>query len=82
MKTKGEKIHNEDLKNVQLRITNKSYEVLNNFAEEKGVPMTTVIRDAIAVYAILGHYIQEGNKIYLEDPETKEKSQLLITGLT
>lgn len=73
---------NEDLKNIQLKITNKSYDVLNNFAEEKGVPMAAVIRDAIALYALLGHYIKQGNNIYLEDPDTKEKSRLLITGLS
>lgn len=72
----------DNLKNIQLKITSKSYDALNHFADEKGVPMATVIRDAIAVYALLGHYVEKGNKLYLEDPETKEKAQLLITGLS
>lgn len=80
--SKQNTLESDNLKNIQLKITSKSYDALNHFADEKGVPMATVIRDAIAVYALLGHYVERGNKLYLEDPQTKEKSQLLITGLS
>lgn len=72
----------ENLKNLQFKITAKSYDALSAFSEERGVPMATIIRDAISLYAVIGSYIKEGQKLYLEDPETKEKAQLLVTGLS
>jgi Ribbon-helix-helix protein, copG family len=71
----------EPLKNVQLKLTAPSYEALSNFAEERGAPMATIIRDAIALYVLMAQFAKQGNKFYVEDQVTKEKSQLIITGL-
>ena len=61
-----------------LNLTEPEMAIIERLAIEKGVTKTGLVRQAIRLYDSFETRMREGHKLYIEDSDSKEKSELLI----
>lgn len=65
-------------KTMTLNLTDQEMEVLEELAEKKDISKTAIIRQALRLYQLIDVRVSEGEKLYFEDSEKKEKSELML----
>lgn len=68
----------DDRKTMTLNLSGKEMEALDRLAERKGLSKTALVRQALRLYQSLEERFEQGEKIYLEKPDTREKSELMV----
>lgn len=61
-----------------LNLTDAEMTALEELALKKDLNKTVVIRQALRLYQMVDQRIRIGNKLFIEDPMTKDKSELML----
>lgn len=61
-----------------LNLSKNEMLALDRLAESKGQTKSAVLRQALRLYESLDHRISQGAKIILEEPNKKEKAEVLL----
>ncbi len=67
-----------DKKAMTLSLSEREMAVLERLAAEKAMSKTAIIKQAIRLYQSMSQRVDEGNKVYVEDPVTKDKAELMV----
>ena len=65
-------------KTMTLNLTDAEMASLEGLSESKDMSKTAVIRQALRLYEAVHARILRGEKLLFEDPEKKEKTELLV----
>jgi trehalose-6-phosphate synthase len=61
-----------------LNLNGLEMETLERLAERKGLTKTALLRQALRLYQSIEERLDSGQKMLLEHPETKEKTELVV----
>ncbi|WP_035554622.1 transcriptional regulator [Burkholderia sp. 9120] len=61
-----------------LNLTDAEMTVLEQLCEQKDMSKTAVLRQALRLYQLLDNRMQQGEKLFLEDPLAKEKKEVVV----
>jgi hypothetical protein len=67
-----------DKKTMTLNLSESEMEALDKLSEKKGLSKTALVRQALRLYQSVTDRIDTGAKILVENPQTKEKTELLV----
>lgn len=65
-------------KSLVLKLSDHEMEVLAQLAERRGTTKTGLLRQALRLYQSVDERMQQGERLYLEDPQHKEKMELVL----
>ena len=65
-------------KTMTLNLTDAELLVLQSLAEKKGLSKTALMRQALRLYQSVEDRIEQGAKLYFEDADKKEKSEVVV----
>jgi predicted transcriptional regulator len=65
-------------KTMTLNLTNNEMATLDELSKAKDMSKTAVVRQALRLYETVHSRVVQGDKLLLEDPENKEKTELLL----
>ena len=51
---------------------------LESLCERKGLSKTALLRQALRLYQFVDERLERGEKVFVEDPESKEKAELMV----
>lgn len=68
----------EDKKTMTLNLSNREMNALEKMCERKGLSKTQVVKQALRVYQSIEERIELGDKLYCENPATKNKAELML----
>jgi len=55
-----------------------SRDVVERLADEKGLSKTALVRQALRLYQSISSRLDNGEKVFVEHPTTKEKAELMV----
>ena len=61
-----------------LNLSKNEMSALERLAESKGQTRSAVLRQALRLYESLDHRITQGARLVLEEPDKKEKAEVLL----
>ncbi len=61
-----------------LILSDREMGVLGELAQTRGMSKTALLRQALRLYQSITARISEGEKLFMEHPETKEKAELMV----
>lgn len=61
-----------------LNLSAQEMDVVERMADEKGLSKTALVRQALRLYQSVSERLDNGEKIFVEDPATREKAELLV----
>jgi hypothetical protein len=61
-----------------LVLNNKEMDLLDRLAERRGMSKTALVRQALRLYQSVTERIESGEKVFVERPATKEKTELMV----
>ena len=61
-----------------LNLSVQEMEVVERLAEEKGLSKTALLRQALRLYQSISKRLDDGEKVFVEHPTTKEKAELMV----
>lgn len=61
-----------------LNLSDPEMDLLEAICDRKGVSKTALLRQAIKLYQSVEERLEQGNKVFVEDPATKEKAELVV----
>ena len=61
-----------------LNLTDAEMQVLEQMAAQKELSKTALLRQALRLYQIVDDRLARGEKLFLENEHTREKSELLV----
>lgn len=61
-----------------LVLNDKEMDVLDSLAERRGMSKTALVRQALRLYQSVTERIDNGEKVFVEQPATKEKTELMV----
>ncbi len=67
-----------DRKQMTLILSDKEMSVLDQLSETRGMSKTALLRQALRLYQSVTARIDQGEKLYVEHPNTKEKAELMV----
>jgi predicted DNA-binding protein len=67
-----------DRKQMTLVLSSKEMELLHALSERRGMSKTALVRQALRLYQSVTERIDNGDKVFVEQPATKEKSELIV----
>ena len=67
-----------DRRQMTLMLSDREMDVLNGLSERRGMSKTSLIRQALRLYQSVIERIDKGEKVFVEDPATKEKAELMV----
>jgi predicted transcriptional regulator len=65
-------------KTMTLNLTDQEMEVLDELAQKKDISKTGIIRQALRLYQLIDTRLSEGARLYFENGEKNEKSELML----
>ncbi len=65
-------------KTMTLNLTDQEMDALEELAAKKDISKTAIIRQALRLYQLIDVRISDGEKLYFEDSDKKEKSELML----
>ncbi|MBS1993516.1 MAG: ribbon-helix-helix protein, CopG family [Cyanobacteria bacterium SZAS LIN-3] len=65
-------------KTMTLNLTDQEMVILENLAAKKDISKTALVRQALRLYQLIDERIDGGKRLYIEDTERNEKSELMI----
>jgi len=67
-----------DRRQMTLVLNNKDMDLLDRLAERRGMSKTALVRQALRLYQSVTERIENGSKMFVEQPATKEKTELMV----
>lgn len=67
-----------DKRAMTLSLSEREMMLLEKLASDKSMSKTAVIKQAIGLYASMSSRIMQGEKVYMENPVTKDKAELMV----
>jgi hypothetical protein len=67
-----------DKRTMTLNLSSLEMETLERLAERKGLTKTALLKQALRLYQSIEERVVSGQKMLLEHPETKEKTELMV----
>ncbi len=67
-----------DRRQMTLMLSDKEMNVLETLAERRGLSKTALLRQALRLYQSVIDRLEKGEKVFVEDPATKEKAELMM----
>lgn len=61
-----------------LQLSEREMNVLQELAESRGLSKTALLRQALRLYQSITDRLRTGEKLFLENPDTKEKAELVV----
>lgn len=61
-----------------LNLTEREMQVLDDLCAKKGLNKTALLRQALRLYQAVDARLEQGDKLVIENDETKEKSELVV----
>jgi len=61
-----------------LNLSEAEMAVLDTLCERKGMSKTTLLRQALRLYQSIDERLERGEKVFVEDPRSKEKAELMV----
>ncbi len=61
-----------------LALNDREMQILEQLAERHGLTKVGVLRQALRAYQFLDERANQGQKLFIEDPLTKEKTELAL----
>lgn len=61
-----------------LNLTEAEMSVLETLCAKKDLSKTGVMRQALRLYQMIDSRVERGSKLYFEDDQTKEKSEIMM----
>ena len=65
-------------KQMTLQLSDREMNVLQELAEARGLSKTALLRQALRLYQSITDRLRTGEKLFLENPDTKEKAELVV----
>ena len=65
-------------KTMTLIMSDQEMRVLEELSLKKGLSKTGLLRQALRLFQSIDIRLEKGEKLYVEDPISKEKSELLV----
>lgn len=65
-------------KSLVLKLSDQEMEVLTLLAERRGTTKTGLLRQALRLYQSVDERMRQGERLYLEDTQHKEKMELVL----
>ncbi|WP_370154135.1 ribbon-helix-helix protein, CopG family [Ferrovibrio sp.] len=65
-------------KTMTLNLSAQEMEVVDRLAEDKGLSKTALLRQALRLYQSICLRLENGEKVFVEHPTTKEKAELMV----
>lgn len=67
-----------DRRQMTLMLSDKEMTLLDALADRRGMSKTALLRQALRLYQSVVERIDIGEKIFFENPATKEKAELMV----
>lgn len=67
-----------DRKQMTLVLSDKEMGLLDQLAERRGMSKTALVRQALRLYQSVTERIDSGEKVFIEHPSTKDKTELMV----
>jgi len=67
-----------DKRTMTLNLNANEMAVVEKLADEKGLSKTALVRQALRLYQSISDRIERGEKVFVEDPVTKDKAELMV----
>ena len=61
-----------------LNLNDSEMSILEDICDKKGLSKTALVRQALRLYQSIDTRVEAGEKLYLENPISKEKSELMV----
>ncbi len=61
-----------------INLNDNEMSILEDICDKKGLSKTALVRQALRLYQTIDTRIEDGEKLYLENPVSKEKSELMV----
>ena len=61
-----------------INLNDNEMSILEAICDKKGLSKTALVRQALRLYQSIDTRIEDGEKLYLENPVSKEKSELMV----
>ena len=61
-----------------LMLSDKEMTVLDRLAESRGMSKTALLRQALRLYQSVTERIENGEKVFMEHPSSKDKTELMV----
>ena len=67
-----------DKRQMTLMLNDKEMNLLDQLSERRGMSKTALLRQALRMYQSVTERIDNGEKVFVEHPGTKEKAELMV----
>ena len=67
-----------DRRQMTLVLSDKEMALLDQLSERRGMSKTALVRQALRLYQSVTERIDSGEKVFVERPSTKEKTELMV----
>jgi Ribbon-helix-helix protein, copG family len=61
-----------------LMLSDKEMSLLDRLSESRGMSKTALVRQALRLYQSVTERLEAGEKVFVEKPSTKEKTELMV----
>ncbi len=61
-----------------LVLSDKEMSLLDQLSQSRGMSKTALVRQAIRLYQSVTERLENGEKVFVEKPSTKEKTELMV----
>lgn len=61
-----------------LMLSDKEMTVLDQLSQSRGMSKTALVRQALRLYQSVTERLENGEKVFVEKPSTKEKTELMV----
>ena len=65
-------------KTMTINLNDNEMSILESICDKKGLSKTALVRQALRLYQTLDIRLEGGEKLFLENPVSKEKSELMV----
>ena len=63
---------------MSLTLPAREMDALEQLSDEKGISKSAVLRQALRLYQSIDLRLEAGEKLFFEDPTSKEKSEIVV----
>ena len=67
-----------DRRQMTLILSDKEMDLLDRLSTRRGMSKTALVRQAIRLYQSVTERIENGEKVFVEHPTTKDKAELMV----
>ncbi len=67
-----------DRRQMTLMLSDKEMTLLDQLSQSRGMSKTALVRQALRLYQSVTERLENGEKVFVEKPSTKEKTELMV----